>query len=286
MSNRKNKKNKDVKTTAERIYAKRYFGIMEDFSPIWNSSLNPKWSDNTEINDFRNNFGYCLPIKENILFSPYLLDELKEVAYEKDVNLSILINCYLLQMLERDRRTEAHTKGKRSYIKNNLYTISNFISHAETLEEFSNNILNKNFIKYGEIQYKEKLIDNEKALLKHLEKNNGQVKLIHDVNERIYIINYLLNNGYSMKQIEDIEKEEEEYIKSHGYITTNLTIEGINKSYEAQITISTRLGLHYILLATTNLNDYKSIEGFLNSKLQGDKKVWDLYQDYLDQKLI
>lgn len=281
-----NKNERDVRTTAEKIFSKRYFGIIDDFTPIWNSPLNPQWSDNEEINKFRNNFCYADPVSEEIMFTSYLLEELKECAKEKNVELSLYINYQLLKMLERDKRTSEHTKGKRAYIKNNLYTGSNFISHAETLEEFSKSIFDKEFIKYGEIKYKEKSFTKDE--FEQYCKEHEYVIPIQEENERIYIINYLLNNGYSLEQIENIEKEEKEYLNLNGYISIELYFKckDIKKTYEHRLFSSTRLGLHYILLETTNLKNYDSIENFLNSKLQGDKKVWNLYQDYLNEKLI
>lgn len=260
-------KEKNIREIAEKLYVKRYFGE-DDYLPMWNSSLNPKWSEDKEENDFINNFGYQHPIKENIMFNPFVLDELKEIANEKNVNISILINCYILQMLERDRRTVKHTKGKKVYIKNNLYCRSFFICQAETRDEFIKNVFDNNFIKYGQIEY-----DNE------------EIELVHEMNERIYIINYLLNVGYSMEQINNIEREEKEYLKDNSIFIT-FKVDEIDKSYDVPIHISTRLGLHYILFNTTNLSNYERIEIFLNNKLKGDKKIWDLYQDYLNQKLI
>lgn len=288
MCNSKSKKKNEyrIRSTAEKIFAKRYFGIIDDHTPIWNSPLNPTWSDDEEINKFRNNFSYSLPVSEKILFTDHLLEDLKECAKENNVELSLYINCLLLQMLERNQRTEEHTKGKRAYITNNLYTGSNFISNAETLEEFSKNVLDKEFIKYGEIKYKEKSFTKDE--FEQYCKEHEYVIPISEENERIYIINYLLNNGYSLDQIENIEKEEKEYLNSNGYISIELYFKckDIKKTYEHRLFSSTRLGLHYILLETTNLKNYDSIENFLNSKLEGDKKIWNLYQDYLNEKLI
>jgi hypothetical protein len=286
MCNSKNKKKNEyrIRSTAEKIFAKRYFGIIDDHTPMWNSPLNPTWSDDEEINKFRNNFSYSLPVSEKILFTDHLLEDLKECAKENNVELSLYINCLLLQMLERNQRTEEHTKGKRAYITNNLYIGSNFSSYAETLEEFSKNILDKDFIKYGEIKYKEKSFNKDE--MEQYFKDHEYVIPIHEENERIYIINYLLNNGYSLEQIENIEKEENEYLNSNGHISVELYLKDIDHIFEKRLSISTRLGLHYILLETTNLKTYDSIENFLNSKLEGDKKVWNLYQDYLNEKLI
>lgn len=116
--------------------------------------------------------------------------------------------------------------------------------------------------------------------------------------ERIYIYNFLLNKGYTLEQIEGIEKEEMEifgtmHTKSNSYkpidIETEILLPGgkVLDAFTSWIWNSTRLGLHYILLNKSNkLNSYDEIEDIIVKKTDNKIRVWDLYIDYHNKKLI
>ena len=273
--NDKKQKEKRIRETAEALYEKRYQGIVEKESYMYPNFLK---EEENEYGKFSATFiGGGIARPKEVFFTEDLLEELNDIAEESNVELSTLINCYLLQMLERNKRTTEHTKARNMYVKNTLFSISEYISDCEKLEEFKANIFDKEFIKHKEITYKNTRLDEE-----------------------IYIKNFLLNKGYSLNQIEEIEKKEKEiqgtFMSPEGEVMKPITIDrtlGIEEipsfSLECKIYkfIPIRLGLHYILLnKVDHLNNYEDIEIFFNSKLKGDKNIWGLYVDYYNKELI
>lgn len=128
------------------------------------------------------------PVRKEILIAEKLLEELEKEAVKKDVDLSSLITTYLLEQLERNKPTRifatGKTRGKLTYILNNLYELSNFIQYAESKEEFEENIFSNRKI--------EELLTYQTTIF----------------DEYIYIEKYLMDKGYSKEQIEEIQKEE------------------------------------------------------------------------------
>lgn len=274
--NDKKEKERKIRETAETLYKKRYKGITESEEFLYPNFLEG-WGDN-EFGKFSANFMSAgVPRPREIFFTEDLLNELEELSEENNVEISTLINCYLLQMLERNKRTTEHTKARKAYIRNSLYKSSEYIQKCETIDEFEENVFDKEFINHKEISYKNA-----------------------DFDEEIYIKNFLLNNGYSLEQIQQMEKEEKEvfgtFKTKEGEVMNPINIEfemkfkevpALNYDYKTYVFIPTRLGLHYILLnKVETLNNYESIERFLNNQLEGVKKIWDLYIDYLNEELI
>lgn len=271
-------KEKNIRETSERLYRKRYLGECEIDSYVYESFINEEDSD---FNKFLNTF-ICagMPEKKEILFTSDLIKELQEIAKLNNTDLSTLINCYLLQMLERNKETRQFTKARKVYIENNLYEKSEYIKGCENKEQVKNNIFSDDFIKYGEISFINKHKDEE-----------------------IYIINYLLNKGYSIEQIENIEKEEKQtfgtFKTKEGEVMNPITIVTnmclvYKKTGKVMVPnfdvtyinfIPTRLGFHYIILNNNKmgLNGYYDIEKYLNKKLKGGKKIWDLYKEFLEE---
>jgi hypothetical protein len=72
-----------------------------------------------------------------------------------------------------------------------------------------------------------------------------------------------------------------------GVIQRNVGETPLNYDYNVYLFIPARLGLHYILLnKVETLRNYQDIETFLVNKSEGNKTIWDLYTDYLSNKLI
>lgn len=284
MSNTNNRKEKEknIRDTAEILYRKRYEGVVDSQDLLYPHIMREdEYYENEyqrEYQKFSCNFiGAGVPRRKEIIFTPELLNELEELSEENNVELSTLINCYLLQMLERNKRTTEHTKARKVYIKNSLYPTSTYIDKGEMKEQFEENIFNKEFIKYKELSYKNLTWDEE-----------------------IYIKNFLINRGYTLEQIHEIEKEEKEIQGTHMYeegeimrpktLHMEMTfkeVPALNYDYDVYLFIPARLGLHYILLnKIETLKNYQDVETYLISKLKGDKKIWDLYADYLADSLI
>lgn len=280
MCDRKEKEKK-IRDTAEILFRKRYEGMIEQ-DPMYPNFIkdNKEYGKNEcqqEYGKFSDNFIGNIPRKRDIWFTEYLLNELEEIAKESNVELSTLINCYLLQMLERNKRTTEHTKARKVYVKNSLYEKSTYIQKSQTAEAFEEKIFDKKFINYKELSYKN-----------------------IDWDEEIYIKNFLLNNGYTLEQLHQIEKEEKEIqgtfkseegkIMNPKILHMEMTFKeapSLNFDYDVYLFIPARLGLHYILLNKSNaLKSYQDIETFLISKMEGDKTIWDLYADYLADSLI
>lgn len=277
-TNNKIKKEKRVRDNAAKIFKKRYEGII-DYNPFYYRFMkNDDEYENEEQKEYDRfswNFSGNIPIKEEIWFTEYILNELKDIAKENNVELSTQINAYLLRMLERDRPTQLHTKARKAYIENNLYPVSSYIQRGESLEKFKKNILKENFFNYKDISYK----------------NN-------DIDEEIYIINFLLSKGYTLNQIKQIEKEEKEifgtFQTEEGRVMNPIHIEYdidfkepkskkiiLSQRIDHYIFIPTRLGFHYIIMnKSKNHNNYEEIEKFLNENLKG-RKIWEFYKEYL-----
>lgn len=282
--NAKKEKERKIRETAEALYRKRYEGILEEHQdPIYTNFIDDvdfigETKAQMDFGRFNANFiGAGVPRSREIFFTQELLNELDVISEESNVEISTIINCYLLQMLERNKRTIEHTKARKVYIKNSLYSKSTYIDKGETLEQFEGNVFAKNFIKHKVFSYKN-----------------------IDWDEEIYIQNFLLNRGYTLKQIYQIEKEEKEiqgvgrYEEGEIMQTKTLHMEmtfkevpALKYDYDVYLFIPARLGLHYILLnKVETLKSYQDIETFLTCKLEGQKTIWDLYTDYLSNKLI
>jgi hypothetical protein len=282
--NDKKEKEKKIRDTAEALYRKRYEGILEEHQdPIYPNFIDDvnfigETKAQLDFGRFNANFiGAGVPRPREIFFTQELLKELDELSEENNVEISTLINCYLLQMLERNKRTTEHTKARKVYIKNSLYEKSTYIQKCETKEEFEGKVFDKHFIKNKEFSYKN-----------------------IDWDEEIYIQSFLLNRGYTLDQIHQIEKEEKEIQGIHRYeegeimqpktLHMEMTfkeVPALNYDYDVYLFIPARLGLHYILLSKVEtLRSYQDIETFLISKSEGGKTIWDLYSDYLSSELI
>ena len=141
-----------------------------------------------------------------------LLDEINELSIENNVEISFYIEKMLLQMLERNKET----RGKK-VIKKYIKTMLSGTDLEEHEEEVIENIIkNKKFMKFGKITYRDKVGDLD-----------------------TYRINYLLNNGYMLNEINEIKEADEEYqgeaLENHYYLIHS----GECKSYkEALKTIS------------------------------------------------
>lgn len=271
-------KETNIRETSERLYRKRYLGECEIDSYMYKSFIK---DGESEINKFINTF-ICagMPEKKEILFTRKLIEELQKVAKSNNVELSTLINCYLLQMLERNKETRVFTKARKVYIDNNLYERSEYIKRCESKERIRKNIFSDDFIKYGQISFSNTTKDEE-----------------------TYIKNFLLNKGYSVKEIKKIESEEKQTFGTvktkEGRVMnpieividmcvinnkTGQIIDALNFKDTHYTFIPTRLGFHYMILndKKLELNNYQDIENYLNRKLKGGKKVWDLYKEYLE----
>ena len=137
MSNKLHKFRKRGTELAFKRYAGNIVEIKEDTIPYDKREC--------ELSNYITNFIMAgTPVKKEILIAEELLKELEEEALRKDVDLSSLITIYLLEQLERNKPTrlfaKGRTKGKLTYILNNLYEYSNFIQYAESKEEFEENI--------------------------------------------------------------------------------------------------------------------------------------------------
>lgn len=281
----KSEKEKRIRDKAEKLYAKRYWGE-KNYKPTYSLVLSDELPEELK---FMANF-HLEDIKEkNILFPGKLFDELEKSANEKNVEVSTLISFYLLQMLERDKQTrDTNGEGKRTlkkaYIKNRVYDYSQYIKTCETREQFSKNIDNNNFIKYKEFSFKDRFFDEE-----------------------IYIKNFLLNFGYSIEQIEQLENEEKEIfglrrvdnnneMMKSNIIYIKTTQQFNNKKFDMDIPIAiripVRLGFHYLILNRAKgleqyeLDNFNDIEDLLNKKLSRGIKIWELYKEYLEKGSI
>ena len=137
MSNKLHKFRKRGTELAFKRYAGNIVEVKEDIIPYSKREY--------EYSNYSTNFIMAgTPVKKEILIAENLLKELEEEALRKDVDLSSLITIYLLEQLERNKPTrlfaKGKTKGKLTYILNNLYENSNFIQYAESKEEFEENI--------------------------------------------------------------------------------------------------------------------------------------------------
>jgi hypothetical protein len=286
MCNTDNRKEKEktIRDTAEALYKKRYEGIIKEHpDPLYphfidNVSFIGETKAQMDFGRFNANFiGAGVPRPREIFFTQELLNELDALSEESNVEISTIINCYLLQMLERNKRTTEHTKARKVYIKNSLYAKSTYIDKGETLEQFEGNVFAKNFINYKKLSYKN-----------------------IDWDEEVYIQNFLLNRGYTLDQIHQIEEEEKKIQGIHRYEEGEIMqpktlhmqmivkeVPALNHDYDVHLFIPARLGLHYILLnKVETLRNYQDIETFLISKLEGTKNIWNLYTDHLSNKLV
>lgn len=137
MSNKLHKFRKRGTELAFKRYAGNITEVKEDIIPYLPRQY--------EYQNYMSNFIMAgTPVKKEILIAEGLLKELEEEAIKKDVDLSSLITTYLLEQLERNKPTRifatGKTRGKLTYILNNLYELSNFIQYAESKEEFEDNI--------------------------------------------------------------------------------------------------------------------------------------------------
>lgn len=272
MSNKLHKFRKRGTELAFKRYAGNIVEINEDIIPYDKREY--------ELSNYSTNFIMAgTPIKKEILIAEELLKELEEEALRKDVDLSSLITIYLLEQLERNKPTrlfaKGRTKGKLTYISNNLYEYSNFIQYAESKEEFEENIFSNKEIEEA-LTYKTTIFD-----------------------EYIYIEKYLMSKGYSKEQIEDIQKEEwEEYgtIVNNGITMINPYSIELEKSVEfngkvlkeltynhiVPVFVSARLGFHYVFMKGKNTpKTYEEIEELIN---KGRYKIWDYYAIFLEKE--
>ena len=231
-----------------------------------------------EYDNYMSNFIKAgAPIKKEILIAEKLLEELEKEAVKKDVDLSSLISTYLLEQLERNKRTsilgKGKTKGKLAYILNNLYEGSNFIQYVESKKEFENNIFSNRGLEKS-LTYQHTMID-----------------------ECRYIEDYLINKGYSNDQIENIKKEELEKFGTYEVDGTPvlrtypvemehyIEIQGkeiASFDFKAFVDVPARLGFHYVLMNKKNSpKTYEGIEELIN---KGGYKVWDLYAKFLEME--
>lgn len=256
---------------------KRYTGNIVEI----NEDIIPYDKREYELSNYSTNFIMAgTPIKKEILIAEELLKELEEEALRKDVDLSSLITIYLLEQLERNKPTrlfaKGRTKGKLTYILNNLYEYSNFIQYAESKEEFEENIFSNKEIEEA-LTYETTIFD-----------------------EYIYIEKYLMSKGYSKEQIEDIQKEEwEKFGKTknngvdmvapypvrlkHDVEFNGRIVEELGFESTHGVFISARLGFHYMLMKNKNEpKTYEAIEELINKR---GNKVWDLYVIFLEQEI-
>lgn len=270
-----NKKLHGFRKRGTELAFKRYAGNITEVK----EDIIPYLPRQYEYQNYMSNFIMAgTPVKKEILIAEGLLKELEEEAIKKDVDLSSLITTYLLEQLERNKPTRifatGKTRGKLTYILNNLYELSNFIQYAESKEEFEDNIFSNRKI--------EKLLTYKTTIF----------------DEYIYIEKYLMDKGYSKEQIEEIQKEEWEkfgktknngvdmikpYTLNHEEIWEKNGREVINFKRNIHVFVSTRLGFHYMLMKKTNApKTYQEIEALIN---KGGNKVWDSYVRFLEQEI-
>ena len=237
------KKENHIRNTVEKLYVKRYQGLNTDekFEPLYPLVIQ---LEEDEERIFASNFRLAFSTKEEVYFNCELFLELEKLAKENNVEVSIYINYLLLKMLERNRETRSHTRGKKVYINTMLTILGDYLENKEA--EITENLNSPDFIKFKGLTY-----------------NNV------DYDEKIYIVNYLLNKGYCIEQIRESQEKEQSYLK-----------------LESETGCSVRLGLHYCLISSKKYKTYKEVEQFLNNKMEKGKIIWDLYTDYLNDELI
>lgn len=270
-----NKKLHGFRKRGTELSYKRYAGniveVKEDIIPYSKREY--------EYSNYSTNFIMAgTPVKKEILIAENLLKELEEEALRKDVDLSSLITIYLLEQLERNKPTrlfaKGKTKGKLTYILNNLYENSNFIQYAESKEEFEENIFSNREI--------EEVLTYETTIF----------------DEYIYIEKYLMNKGYSKEQIEELQKEEWQKFgrtKNNGvYMVKPYSLDSeqswgingrevLNFKRMIPVFVSVRLGFHYMLMKKPNTpKTYQEIEALIN---KGGNKVWDSYVRFLEEEI-
>lgn len=233
-----------------------------------------------ELSNYNKNFIMAGgPVRQEIFIAEKLLEELKEEAIKKDVDLSSLISTYVLEQLERNKPTrifaKGKTKGKLAYILNNLYEGSSFIQYAESEKEFEDNIFSN----------------------RELEETITYESTIFD--EYIYIENYLKGKGYTKEQIEKLQEEEwEKYgtIVNNGITMVNpysvelemyfsfngKELKSLTHDHLFFVHVSARLGFHYILMKKKNApKTYEEIEELIS---KGGYKIWDYYAMFLSEE--
>lgn len=149
----------------EELWLKRYRGIEETYDDIIDGD--DEWSDSPRED-------------VQINLNNELLAELEDIVEKEGTDLSLYIEKIILQMLERNRKTYSHTRGRMQYIK----TMIEMCGYEDHEKEIIRNMKNKDFIKYGSFSYASKFNDMD-----------------------TYRINYLLNNGYTLEQAEKVSEE-------------------------------------------------------------------------------
>lgn len=161
----------------EEIWSKRYYGLDKDYEGMREED----WLDNPKKN-FK------------ISLSKELYKELQGIAEENGTNINYIVERDLLRSLERYRRTTTE-KANKIYIKTLVKLLSEYKTIKEEFtpkqkeklfKEIENNIKRKGFL-IEPITYKD---------------------LSEDCN--IYEKSYLLDNGYTKENIEEIELLENE----------------------------------------------------------------------------
>ncbi|MBU3174608.1 hypothetical protein [Clostridium estertheticum] len=152
--------------TIEDLWLKRYRGIGD----IYNMTLedDDEWADEPRDN-----------VEINLNYE--LLSELESTSAEEGLSLSLYIEKLLLQMLERNKETRMHTRGKHVYIK----TMVGGSLCEDDAEEIEQNMKKPDFIKFKDLTYTNKVLDI-----------------------KIYVANYLINHGYSLEQIEQLSADD------------------------------------------------------------------------------
>lgn len=153
----------------EKLWLRRYRGISDNYNGVMGDD--DSWHDSGKKD-------------VKIRLNGDLLLELEKKSQEEGTELSYYIEKLLLQMLEKNKRTyppeKVNGRARRIYIK----TMVEMCGCEDHIGEIEKNIKKKNFIKLKKFSYTDKSNDMD-----------------------IYRINYLFNNGYSSKQIEEVLKE-------------------------------------------------------------------------------
>lgn len=177
-----------VMDNIEELWLKRYYGInINDYDGV----IEEEWADS--------------PRQDITIDLSYeLYNELSEIADENGTSIDLIIESYLLKLLERNRETKSNKKTE-AYLKNICEDLFSLKSTQEQLEnETDEDCLTRCF-------------EQKEEFLKEI-KNNVKRKgfLIEPLTYKdthrdceIYMKSYLVDKGYTKENIAEIEDLEE-----------------------------------------------------------------------------
>lgn len=182
-------KNFNVMNDIEDLWLKRYYGIdVNEYEGV----IEEEWAD-TPKEDI------------TISLSYELCNELSEIADENETSIDLIIESYLLKLLERNRSTRSNKKTK-AYLKNICDSLFSLKSTQEQLEnETDEERLTRSF-------------EQQEEFLKEIENNVKRKGFLIEpltykdthIDCSIYMKSYLIDKGYTkenISEIEDLEKK-------------------------------------------------------------------------------